>query len=233
MRIEHPHPWRVTPQQAREIQLRLRSRLELQDRLPRVIRWVAGADVGLDSSSGRAIAGVVVFRFPEMEETERVWAARQLEFPYIPGLLSFREIPVLLDAFGRLRRDPQVIFYDGHGYAHPRRFGITCHLGVLLNRPTVGCAKSCLVGTYEEPGPMPGDWSPLRDGEEILGVVLRTRAGTRPIFVSQGHRVSLAKAIALTLAVCDGHRVPRPTREADRFVRQLQRQRAAASPRGS
>jgi deoxyribonuclease V len=216
------HAWDVTPQQAREIQLELRGRIERTDRLPPV-RRMAGADVALDLDRGRAIAGVIVYRFPDMVELERTWAARPLAFPYVPGLLSFRETPVLLEAFERLRQEPDVIFYDGHGYAHPRRFGITCHLGVLLDRPTIGCAKSLLIGSHAEPPRRVGGWTPLRDGGEIIGAVLRTRAGVKPIYVSQGHRVSLERALQLTCAVCDGFRIPRPTREADHFVGAVKR----------
>jgi deoxyribonuclease V len=216
------HPWNVTPREAAQIQLRLRQRLELEDRLPS-IQTVAGADVALDLERCRAIAGVIVYRFPEMIELERVAAERRLTFPYVPGLLSFREIPVLLKAFARVRRTPDLIFYDGHGYAHPRRFGITCHLGVLLDRPTIGCAKSILVGTHTEPLRQPGNWTPLRDEEEVIGAALRTRQGVKPIYISQGHRISLAHAIEFTMAVCDGFRIPKPTREADHFVGAVKR----------
>ncbi len=216
--------WSVTPARAREIQLELRGRVERTDRLPE-LRRIAGADVGIDPVRKQVIAGVVVFGFPGLEELERAWAVRPLEFPYIPGLLSFREIPVLLAAFGRLEKLPDLVFYDGHGYAHPRRFGISCHLGVLLDRPTVGCAKSRLIGEYTEPASAAGSWSPLLDEGEMIGAVVRTRAGCRPIFVSIGHRISLPRAVELTLAVCDGHRIPRPTREADRYVRRLRQAR--------
>jgi len=216
------HPWAVTPAEARQIQLDLRTKLELEDRLP-PLRRVAGADVALDLHRGRAIAGVIVYRFPEMEETERATATRPLSFPYIPGLLSFREMPALLAAFEGLLNDPDLIFYDGHGYAHPRRFGITCHLGVALNRPTVGCAKSCLIGTHAEPGRKRGSWVPLYDHEEVIGAVMRTRPGVKPIYVSSGHRVSLKRALELILVVSDGYRIPRPTREADHFVGAVKR----------
>ncbi|HVB36136.1 MAG TPA: endonuclease V [Candidatus Acidoferrales bacterium] len=128
------HRWRITPREEARIQLRIRDRLELTDGLPRVCR-VAGADLAYDAKRDRAIAGVVISRYPEMEEIERVWGESPIVFPYVPGLLSFREIPALLKVFARLRNDPDLIFYDGHGYAHPRRFGIACHLGVLLARP--------------------------------------------------------------------------------------------------
>lgn len=229
------HRWDVTPAEARQIQLELRARFEREDRLP-ALRRVAGADVALDLRRRRAIAGVIVYSFPELVEVERVWAERRLSFPYVPGLLSFRETPALLRAFERLRHEPDLIFYDGHGYAHPRRFGIACHLGVLLDRPTVGCAKSRLIGRHAEPGPAAGAWTPLIDDRneppemvgETIGAVLRTRAAVHPIYVSQGHRVSLRRAIELVLAVCDGYRIPRPTREADHFVEATKRARAKA-----
>jgi deoxyribonuclease V len=222
MKFLQLHSWRVTPRQAAQIQLQLRERVELEDRLP-PIRHVAGADVALDLNRRRAIAGVVVYRFPEMIEVERVAAERAITFPYIPGLLSFREIPVLLRAFAGVRQAPDVIFYDGHGYAHPRRFGITCHLGVLLDRPTVGCAKSVLVGTFRPPPQRPGRWTPLLDNGEIVGAALRTRKDVKPVFISQGHRVSLARAVKLAKAVSDGFRIPRPTRDADHFVGAVKR----------
>lgn len=226
MRIRKLHRWKVTPARARQIQMELRRRVIRTDRLPRV-RRVAGADVAFDLQRQRAFAGVILYSFPELRELERVWAERPLEFPYVPGLLSFREAPVLLEAFARLRGQPDVIFVDGHGYAHPRRFGIACHLGLLLGTATVGCAKSLLIGTHAEPPLAAGKWTPLRDGEEVIGAVVRTRAGVKPIYVSQGHRVSLPRAVQLTLAVCDGYRVPKPTRAADHFVEEVKRGRLA------
>jgi deoxyribonuclease V len=231
MRIPDLHPWNVSPAEARTIQLALRERMERQDRLPKV-RIVAGADAAFiepekrswERGTGRAIAAVVSYRYPDMEKLEQVTADCALTFPYVPGLLSFREVPALIEAFQKLRHAPDVIFCDAHGYAHPRRFGLACHLGVLLNTPAIGCAKSRLIGVYREPGLGRGAWSPLRDASsgkhgrrELIGAVLRTANEVRPIFVSQGHRISLRTAIRLTLAVCDGRRVPRPTREADRL----------------
>ncbi|MGH9728873.1 MAG: deoxyribonuclease V [Candidatus Acidiferrales bacterium] len=216
------HGWRVTPREAARIQLRIRERVELADRLPR-IRVVAGADLAYDMARNRAIAGVVVYRYPEMEEIERVWVEVPIAFPYVPGLLSFREMPALLKAFSRVRNAPDLIFYDGHGLAHPRRFGISCRLGVLLDRPTIGCAKSILIGTHDDLPQRAGSWTPLRDSDEILGAVLRTREGVRPIYVTQGHRISLARAIEFVSSVLDGYRIPRPTRDADRFVAAVKR----------
>lgn len=221
------HDWEVTPAEAREIQSRLRALVELNDRLPR-LRIVAGADVSLELAEpggwrqgrGRAFAGIVVYRFPDMEELERVSAHLPLRFPYVPGLLSFREIPALLAAFERLRHAPDLIFYDGHGYAHPRRIGIASHLGLLLDRPTIGIAKSLLIGKCREPAARVGRTSAVVDEKsgEIIGAALRTRQGVRPVFVSQGHRISLRRAVELTLAVSDGYRIPKPTRDADRWV---------------
>lgn len=216
--------WVSEPAQARLLQLELRDRIELVDRLGR-LRYVAGADLALDDARNQAIGGIIVYCLPSMEEVERVWAARPLRFPYIPGLLSFREMPTVLAAFEKVRHEPDLIFYDGHGFAHPRRFGIACHLGLLLDRPTIGCAKSRLIGTHEEPGPTPGSWAPLKDKGETIGAVLRTRVGVKPIYVSQGHRVTLQRAIELTLAVSSGYRIPRPTRDADHFVAAIKRSR--------
>jgi len=225
MKALHLHRWRVTPREAARIQMRLRSRFEGVDRLHK-IEYVAGADVALDLSRKVGIAGVIVYKFPEMLESERVWAERPLTFPYVPGLLSFREIPVLLRAFAKLRRAPGLIFYDGHGYSHPRRFGIACHLGVLLDCPTIGCAKSILIGSPEEPLAKAGSWAPLLDNGETIAAVLRARDDTKPVYISQGHRISLATAIELARAVSDGFRIPRPTREADHFVEEVKRVRA-------
>jgi deoxyribonuclease V len=226
------HRWDVTRVEARDIQLKLRSKIERKDRLPK-LRLVAGADVSLElaepgawrEARGRVFAGIVVYRFPEMVEVERVSAHLPLRFPYVPGLLSFREVPALLAAFARLRHGPDLIFCDGHGYAHPRRFGIACHLGLLLDRPTIGVGKSVLVGKFSEPAASPGRTSPLVDPKtgEVIGAALRTRKGAKPVFVSPGHRISLERAVELAVAVCDGYRIPRPTREADRWVGKVRR----------
>lgn len=217
------HPWSVTPAEARDIQSRLRSRVITRDRLPGRLDLIAGADVALDLTRRVAIAGVILYRFPGLTELQRVSAERPLTFPYVPGLLSFREIPALLDAFAKLTRAPGVIFYDGHGVAHPRRFGIASHLGVLLDTPTIGCAKSRLIGTHRDPALRAASTAPLTDGGEVIGTVLRTRAGVKPIYISIGHRISLPRAVELALAVCDGFRIPRPTRQADRFVESAKR----------
>jgi deoxyribonuclease V len=212
--------WNLTPRQAMRLQERLRERLVLEDRLDRA-RFVAGADVAFDPETNTAFAGVIVYRFPELEEVERRMACRRLRFPYVPGLLSFRESPVLLAALRLLRTEPDVILVDGHGLAHPRRFGIACHLGLLLDKPAIGCAKSLLVGEHPEPGIRAGSTALLTLEGEPVGVVLRTRDRVKPIYVTQGHRVSLATAVEIVKACLDGFRIPRPTREADHYVRTL------------
>jgi len=166
---------------------------------------------------------VIVYQFPQLREVERRMARRTLRFPYVPGLLSFRESPVLLAAIEQLRTEPDLILVDGHGIAHPRRFGIACHLGLLLDRPTIGCAKSILVGEAAEPGVRAGSTAPLVDKGEIVGTVLRTRDRVKPIYVTTGHRVSLESAVRIARQCLDGFRIPKPTREADHFVRDLRR----------
>jgi deoxyribonuclease V len=195
----------------------------MDDRLPDV-RRVAGADVAFDLKRSLAVAGIVLFSYPDLQEIERASAVVPLAFPYVPGLLSFREIPALLQAFSALRQEADLVFCDAQGYAHPRRFGMASHLGVLLDCPAVGCAKSRLLGTHRVPARPAGSWAPLRDSGEIIGAVLRTRDATNPLFISAGHRISLASSIDWVLRVCDGCRIPKPTREADHFVGQLKQE---------
>jgi deoxyribonuclease V len=236
------HSWKVSTQEARAIQERMRGKWEGADRLGK-IRTVAGLDAAfvltgsqaLEKKAGRwerlreanrAIGCVVVYRFPELEEVARAFATVALEFPYIPGLLSFREVPVLLAALKKLPELPDVLFCDGQGYAHPRRFGLACHLGVLVDRAAIGCAKSILIGKHGALNQKAGSWAELVDeaaGGERIGAAVRTRRGVRPVYVSQGNRVSLETAIRLTLAVSDGFRIPRPTRDADHFASEIKR----------
>ena len=205
------------------LQERLREKVVLEDRFES-IRYVAGADLAFDPETNLAFAGVIVYRLPELEEVERQMARQKLRFPYIPGLLSFRECPVLNAAFARLKIDPDLILIDGHGRAHPRLFGIACHVGVMFDKPTIGCAKSLLVGEYSEPDLKCGASSPLIFHGERVGTVLRTRDNVKPIFVTQGHRVSLDSAVKLVQQTLDGFRIPKPTREADHYVGQLKRE---------
>jgi deoxyribonuclease V len=214
--------WNLSPRQAARLQERLREGVVLKDKFES-IRYVAGADLAFDPETDQAVAGVIVYRLPQMEEVERRCAWRKLRFPYVPGLLSFREGPALLAAFARLRTEPDLILIDGHGRAHPRLFGIACHLGVLLDKPTIGCAKSLLVGMHDEPGTKAGSSSPLVYRGDRVGVVLRTRDGVKPIYVTTGHRVSLDTAVKLVRQCLDGYRIPKPTRQADHYVRDLRR----------
>jgi len=235
------HPWSVTTDEARAIQEGLRKDWEGNDRLGQV-KTVAGLDAAFvlaESQSlkipnrwerlreaNRAIGCAVVYRFPEMDEMQRSFAVVPLEFPYIPGLLSFREVPALLAALGKLKELPDLLFCDGQGYAHPRRFGLACHMGVLLDRPSIGCAKSILIGEHGTLGKKAGSWTELVDQaakKERLGAAVRTRDGVQPVYVSAGHRVSLETAVRLTLRVADGYRIPRPTRDADHFASSIKK----------
>ena len=232
MKTKLPTRWNLTPPEAIRLQGCLREQVETQDRLG-TIRYVAGADMAFDAETNLAFAGVIVYRFPTLEEVERRTARRKLRFPYVPGLLSFRESPVLLAAFERLRIEPDVILVDGHGVAHPRRFGIACHLGLILDKPTIGCAKSILVGEAREPGMKSGSTGALVDKGEKVGVALRTRDNVRPIYVTTGHRVSLESAVRIVTQCLDGFRIPKPTREADHYVGALRRIYQAARASGA
>jgi deoxyribonuclease V len=211
------HAWDLDPADARALQRELAGRVVREDRFNE-IRTVAGLDLGFPGAAGGEVgrAALVVLRLPELEVVERQVVERPVGFPYIPGLLSFRESPVALAAFEALERRPDLLMVDGQGLAHPRRFGIACHLGVILDIPALGCAKSILVGRAAEPGPEPGAWTPLVDRGETVGAALRTRARVKPVYVSIGHRVSLETAIDLTLRCGRGYRLPEPTRLADR-----------------
>ena len=217
MDYQNLHPWNVTAREAITIQADLRKRIELKDSFNQ-IRVVAGADVSFDKSKKEGYGGVIAYSFPELEEIERRGVRKEVTFPYVPGLLAFREAPVLLDAFASLKVDPDVILFDGQGLAHFRRMGIATHMGILLNKPSIGCAKSRLIGRYEQPGDDAGSYSPLVDRGETVGVVLRTRKRVRPIFVSPGNKISLKTCIEIVLKCVDGYRIPKPTREADRYV---------------
>jgi deoxyribonuclease V len=201
----------MSPARARQLQEEMRGRVVRRGSVRPHL--VAGVDASYQE--GLARGAIVVTR--DLEPVEEVTAELPLTFPYVPGLLSFRELPVLLAAWKKLRTRPQAVIVDGHGLAHPRRFGIASHLGVLLDLPTVGCAKSRLIGTYQEPAATRGSWSPLRDRRETVGAVLRTQTQTSVVYVSIGHRVSLATAIRIVLACAPRYRLPDPQRWADRL----------------
>jgi len=219
MRIIPLHSWSVSPKEAVEIQKRLAEKLILRGPL-KAPRVVAGADVSFDKESpARAYAGVVLMDFPSLEPIAEFTHRELVQFPYIPGLLSFREAPALLNLFKRVSPCPDLCFYDGHGIAHPRRFGLASHIGLFLNRPAVGCAKSKLVGAYIEPGKEKTAYSPLIDKENrTIGAALRTRDNCKPVFISAAHKISLENAIDLTLACVGRYRIPEPTRRAHNLV---------------
>lgn len=197
----------------------MKRQLELRDRLvpkggPRRVRLVAGADISYAKGSDRFFAAVVVLALPDLRTVEEVTVAGKSPFPYIPGLLSFREGPLLMRAFARLKSTPDLILFDGHGIAHMRGIGIASHLGLLLDVPSVGCGKTRLVGEHEEPGPAVGDHVPLVYEGRRVGAVLRTRENVKPIYVSPGHRIGIPQAVRWVLRCGAGYRLPEPTRRA-------------------
>lgn len=211
------HSWNLTPQAAIALQRRLRSKVIRTGR-PREVRYVAGTDVGFERGGGITRAAVVVLSFPALELVDHAIARQPTRFPYVPGLLSFRELPALLAAFDQLRIRPDLILCDGQGYAHPRRFGIACHMGLTCGIPSIGVAKSRLVGDHGQPMQRRGAWVPLRDQGETIGAVLRSKAYTLPIYVSIGHRVSLPLAVRYVMACTGRFRLPETTRWAHRLA---------------
>jgi deoxyribonuclease V len=211
------HPWDLSPSEAIALQRRLCDRVESHDRLGE-LRRVAGVDVGMPRGSSVARAAVAVLSWPELELVEHVVVESPIRFPYVPGLLSFREIPAVALALERLQSRPDLILCDGQGRAHPRRFGLACHLGLLTDTPTLGAAKSRLIGTYAEPGLRRGASTRLLDGSEVIGRVVRTRTGVRPLFVSVGHGITLDRAVELTLRAASRTRLPETTRWAHRLA---------------
>ncbi|MCS6840645.1 MAG: deoxyribonuclease V [Roseiflexus sp.] len=212
MKTSADHPWPADLDEARAIQEQIRAQVIPHDAFG-LIRAVAGVDTGYSGDS--ALAAVVVLAFPSLQVLDYTIARKQVSFPYVPGYLSFREAPAVLDALASLRILPDLLICDGHGLAHPRRCGIACHLGVLTGLPSIGCAKSLLVGTH---GPLPdvrGAWTPLRHHDEVVGAALCTRPGARPVYVSVGHRISLETAIQFVMACVTRYRLPEPTRAAD------------------
>jgi deoxyribonuclease V len=222
VKLKSIHRWDLEPRAAIALQRDLAKRVTTSGG-PMRVETVAGVDLGFSRDGSEAIAGVIVYSYPDLEEIERKSARGPVPYPYIPGLLSFREGPVLEMAFAEVSHEPDVVLFDGQGIAHPRRLGIASHMGLLLERPTIGCAKSRLCGGHEEPGPKRGDWVPLVDGErgETIGAVLRTRDRVKPIYVSSGHLISLEASIDIVMRCLDRTRIPKPTREADKFVKML------------
>jgi deoxyribonuclease V len=196
----------------------LAERVVVEDDLPATIRTVAGADAAFPDGGQTTRAAVVLMTYPDLETLDEAVAEQPTRLPYIPGLLSFRELPAILAALEQLSSVPDLVLCDGQGIAHPRRFGVACHLGVTTGLCTIGIGKSRLCGRAREPGRLRGEFSPLRDGEETIGRVLRTRSGVRPLFISSGHRISLETAARLTLECTPRFRLPEPIRAADRLA---------------
>jgi deoxyribonuclease V len=216
------HSWDLDTAGARARQESLASRVDVATPLG-PWRKVAAADVSYNKKSERLYAAVVVVEAGTLVLVERVGVVGKASFPYVPGLLSFRELPPVLEAFARLASRPDVVLCDGQGIAHPRRIGLACHLGLWLDLPTIGCAKTRLCGTYVEPGPNRGDRSPLVDDDKVVGAVLRTRPRVKPLFVSPGHRCDIEGAVAVTLATAETYRLPVPARLAHGFVNEMRR----------
>lgn len=205
----------MSPQDARRLQRKLSSVVIRKCALT-TIKTVAGIDVGI--KAGMACAAVVVLTFPGLEVIAQSTARRAIAFPYIPGLLTFREGPAILDTLERMDRKPDLLIFDGQGIAHPRRMGIASHIGLLTDLPSIGCAKSRLCGRYQEPGSDRGSHIPLVDHGETIGAIVRTRTDVKPMFVSIGHRVDLTTSIAVVLSCCKGYRLPETTRKAHRLA---------------
>jgi len=210
------HTWNLEISEAINLQRELATRLVLEDQFGE-IHIVAGVDMAINEGNGMARAAVVLFSFPDLTILEKHVYEEPLRMAYVPGLLSFRELPCVLGAIQQLKQKPDLIMADGQGLAHPRRLGIASHLGLWIDTPTIGCAKSILVGTHEPVGDAVGDWSPLVYHRETIGAALRTRVKVKPMYISQGHKISLASSIKFVLACGKGYRLPETTRQADKL----------------
>ncbi|WP_353932912.1 deoxyribonuclease V [Okeanomitos corallinicola TIOX110] len=218
MKIYQSHPWPSTVEEATTIQETLRNQVIITDQLDEPIQYVAGVDMGFLEDGKMCRAAVAVLSFPDLKVVETSLAYRPTSFPYIPGFLSFREIPAILDALEKIQTIPNIILCDGQGTAHPRRFGIACHLGIIIDIPTIGVAKSWLIGNHAELPESKGSWQPLIHKNETIGAVLRTRTGVKPLYISSGHRISLTTAIDYVLRCTPKYRLPETTRIADKLA---------------
>ncbi len=224
MRYLKLHPWNVSYKEAVEIQKRLKKQITLKGSFKNLNgKLIAGADVSYDKEIDRFYAGVVVFELQTMQKIEEVTASGKVSFPYIPGLLSFREAPILLRAFSKVKKTPDIIMLDAQGIAHPRGIGLASHIGLLLNKPSIGCAKTRLIGEYDNVGKEAGYYSRLTIKGKAVGVVLRTRKNVKPVFVSPGHKIDLATSVDLVLKSCRGYKLPEPTRQAHNLVNKVRK----------
>ncbi len=230
MKLAVSHPWDLSVSEAKALQPQLAEKVIAQTTLDLgAIQTVAGVDVSF--CQDMAQAAVVVLSFPELEPLEYALGKAPVTFPYVPGLLTFREGPSVLDALEKLATWPDFFIFDGHGLAHPGRIGLAAHMGVLLDHPSIGCAKSRLTGTHDEPGEAVGAWVPLLDQGEIVGAVVRSRSKVKPLFVSVGHRVDLPTAIDLVLECTRGYRLPETTRYAHKVAGGVELQVGQKQPR--
>ncbi|MEN7547329.1 deoxyribonuclease V [Rapidithrix thailandica] len=211
------HNWEISPKQAVQEQKGLQEKLRIQS-FQQEVKLVGGADISYNRFSSTAYAGIVILRFPEMEIIEKQTAVATMHFPYVPGLLSFREIPPIAEAWKKIKTRPDVMVLDGHGMAHPRRMGIASHFGIVFQIPTIGCAKKVLTGSFDMPENQKGDTSPLMDKEEQIGTVLRTKPNVKPVFISPGHLMDFKSAIDIIKPCIKGYRIPEPTRQAHLLV---------------
>ncbi len=220
MNIKQLHGWDLSYDQARKLQILLAERVRFE-KLEKNTRLIAGLDCAFSKDKKRICAVIVVLAFPDFKIVETRHAVTDVAFPYIPGLLSFREAPVCIKAASKLRSVPDIFMIDGQGSAHPRRMGLACHLGLFFDRPAIGCAKSRLIGTFDKVGIEKGDYSVLKDRGQTVGAVLRTRKNVRPMFVSVGNKCLLEDAIRVVLACATKYRLPEPTRLAHQAVSRL------------
>ncbi len=216
------HAWDVSPREALRIQEELRKKIRL--RFPKIsLKRIAAGDVAYGLGDASLYGAFLLFSFPGLVLLEKAWAKGKASFPYVPGLLTFREAPILLKAFDKLKAKPDLILLDGQGIAHPRGLGIAAHLGLLLDLPAIGCAKRRLIGTHGALNKKEGSAAPLVENGQTIGMVLRTRAKVKPVFVSAGHKIDLKRSVQIVLALCRGYRIPEPLRQAHLFVNSLRR----------
>ncbi len=220
MNIATLHPWDITYEEAIKIQNLLRDKVVLK-RIDKKIKYIAGLDVSYEKGTHLVWAGVVILNFPSLVKVEERWSEKKVTFPYIPGLLSFREVPPMIDVLKKTALEPDLIFCDGQGIAHPRGLGLASHLGVLLQKPTIGCAKSRLIGEYSPVGEQRGDYVYLKYQDKVIGAVIRTRSRVKPVFISPGYGIMLDDCIRFVLQTCSKYRIPEPTRQAHLLVNSI------------
>ncbi len=223
MKVKNLHDWKLSPKEAVKLQEELRTKVVLRDEFKN-IRTIAGFDVGIRRGKDpkkklRGIGACVIMSYPDLNIMENHIIVTDVDYPYIPGLLSFRELPIIIPLLEEIENEPDLIMMDGQGIAHPRRFGLASHVGVILDKPSIGCAKSPLIGEYEEPGLESGSYRYIYHEGDVIGAVLRSRNGVKPIYISPGHKITVETCIDIALNCCRGYRLPEPIREAHKLTR--------------